>query len=244
MMYKWILSGLLLLATLGMAGPASAQEATDATCCKPLKEIFKSKRQKAKEEAEKAKGKAPSKEEQKYLDLVKEAEVDSGLVITILKDDKLYFEIPDSLFGKALLITNRISQTSNTTEAVAGQMVSSPFMIKFSKRDKTVFMHTIDETNHVDNTDPIAASFHRNFKDPILRSFKIEAENKGNVVIDVTAFYQGGEQALAPLQKAGAPIGGASYFSSVRSFPRNTEVKSVLAFNGVASPSPLRYTAR
>lgn len=133
-------------------------------CWKPVKEFFKSKRQKAKEEAEKAKENAPSKEEKKYQDLIKDAEVDSGLVTTILKEYKLYFELPDSIFGKPLLISNRISQTSNTLEAVAGQMVTDPFMVRLQKKDKKVFMYTVQNTDYVDENDPIAVSFARNFR--------------------------------------------------------------------------------
>lgn len=237
--YRLLLTGLLL--TAGMEGvTASAQDNQEVGCWKPVKEFFKSKRQKAKEEAGKAKENAPSKEEKNYQDLIKEAEVDSGLVTTILKEDKLYFELPDSIFGKPLLISNRISQTSNTLEAVAGQMVTDPFMVRLQKKDKKVFMYTVQNTDYVDENDPIAVSFARNFREPILRSFSIVAENKDNVVIDVTSFFMGGESNLSPVSPrsnlAGGQVPNASHFTSVRSFPKNVEVKNVLAYKRETEP--------
>lgn len=231
---KWLLTALILFSSGIYCETAEAQQVE----LKPIKEIFKSKRQKAKEDAEKRKDEKPSLNS-KYEDLIKEAQVDSGLIVTILNKENLYFELPDSIFGKPLLLSNRISRTSNSKEAVAGQMVTNPFMIKLSKREDRVYMHTVQTEYFVDPHDPIAPSFARNFEEPILTSFKVEAENDSNVVIDVTDFFLGGESNISPVKEsmvAGSPQRSSSYISSARSFPRNVEIKSVMAFKSGDDP--------
>lgn len=227
--------GIVLLLLVAMSSNVAIAQ-KDANL-KPLKEFFKSKRRAAKEEAERR-----SKDKEatgKYSDLINEAEVDSGLMVTILKKGKLYLEISDSILGKPLLISNRISQTSNTTEAVAGQMVSQPIIVRLAKLNEKVVMHTLQTESFVDEDDPISPSFDKNFIEPILTSFDIEAENGTHLVIDVTDFFLGGEANISPVENsriAGSPMRNASFIKSARSFPRNIEVKSIMAYRKDTEP--------
>lgn len=117
----------------------------------------------------KAKEAAPSKEEKEYQDLIKEAEIDGGLSPPSQRMTSFTLNCPTYLWASSFTL-NRISQTSNTTDAVAGQMITSPFLIRLTKRDKKVFMYTVQSTDFVDPDDPIAILFERNFREPILRS--------------------------------------------------------------------------
>lgn len=229
---RWVTLLILVITLSGQT--ALAQEETNL---KPFKEIFKSKRQAAKEAAEKRS--EEEKVEDKYSDLIEEAEVDSGLVVTILKKGKLYFELSDSIMGKPLLLSNRISQTSNTLEAVAGQMVTEPIIIRLAKLNEKIVVHTIQTENFVDENDPIAPSFEKNFIEPILTTFDIETEHGDNVVIDVTDFFLGGESNISPVEDsmiAGSPISSASFVKSVKTFPRNVEIKSIMAYRKDTDP--------
>lgn len=220
---------LLLAIGIGMVYPSASHAQEELK----LGDIFKSKRQKAKEEAEARAKDAPDEKARKYQDLVEEAEIDSGLVVVIKKKDNLYFELSDSIWNKPLLISNRISRTSNTADAVAGQMVSEPFMVRLKKQGDKVYMYSVETLNFVDEDDPIAPSYKRNFEEPILTSFRVEAENANNVVIDVTDFFLGGEGNIDPAEDskvAGSMQRGSSYISSARSFPRNVEIKSILSY--------------
>lgn len=220
----------------------SAQDGSERHCTTPIKEFFKSKRQKNKEDAAKRKSSTP--EEKKYEDLVREATVTDGLVRTILtKDDRLYFEVPDSVMGQLLLISNRISSTSNNKDFVAGQMVTDPFMVRFRKQGKSVYLHAVQTESFVDEEDPIRPSFEKNNIEPILRSFKVMAEKGKNVVIDVTDMFQAGEANLSPMKTRTKlptmPLSGAAHFTKVKSFPQNVEVKCML---GYKSPQGYPYT--
>ncbi len=234
--------GLLTLLALLLLSPITyAQDTTNGSAaCAPVKDWFKSKRQKAKEEAKKENNAPKSEEEQKYENLIKKAELDSGLFITISKEEELYFEIPDSIMGKPLLISNRISKTTNSTTTVAGQMITDPFLIRLVKEQDRVLMLMPQTQAYVDQQDPITPAFKKNFGDPIMKSFKIVAKNGSNVVINVTDFFTGGDSYISPVgenQRApGGPVSGGSFIRSVRSFPRNVEVKSVIAYRDNRSP--------
>lgn len=230
-----------LLGMCFMAMPAVAQQPRDLSC-KPLKEFFKSKRQKSKELAEQRK--APSKDEQRYKDLVSDATVTDGLIRTILTDqDRLYFEVNDSVMGKPLLISNRISATSNTEDFVAGQMISDPFMVRLQRKGDMVYMHAVQTEAFVDEDDPIKPSFKKNFREPILRAFRIDIKRGNNVVIEVSSFFGGGEPSLMPTKQKSklpsAPLQGGSHFTKVKSFPRNVEIKCVMAYK---APNGMPYT--
>lgn len=221
------------LAMMPMVEEVSAQTAD--TSCRPVREWLKSKRQKAKEEAEKQPQVTKSKEEQAYDDLVSEARVDSGLVVTIEKDGDLYFEVPDSLLGRPLLFTSRISRTSDPTAAVAGQMMITPFIAQLEAKGKDeILMKMVPTTHYVDEKDPIKVSFDRNFSAPVARVFDVEAKTDHSRVINVTSLFLDGESLFEsedPLSPPlGGSVGGGSYISGVRSFERNVEVKSVAAY--------------
>lgn len=160
------------------------------------------------------------------------------------KDGKLYFEIPDSLFGKSFMIANRVEQTSNTQDYVAGQMVTKPFLVTFTKNERTVFLHKMQNLNVVKPGDPISPSFDNNNLSPVLKGFKIVARHGNSTVIDVTTFFGTNEKCISPI-KDSSPIskliGGsnslkgtfqadASGIESAKAFDRNIEIKSILTF--------------
>ena len=182
-----------------------------------------------------------------YKKVAKGAETRHGLftVLYNAKEGKLYFEIPDSAFSRSYILANRVAATSNTREYVAGQMATTPLLIRWSKDERNVYMHQIQSADIVDPDDPIRPSFERNFADPVLKGFKIAARNKGNVVIDVTSFFGGNEKCISPI-KTDNPIakllgGGnnlkgtfaadASGIMECKAFPGNIEIKSRLSFS-------------
>ncbi|MCH5328058.1 MAG: zinc-dependent metalloprotease [Coprobacter sp.] len=182
--------------------------------------------------------------ETKYDKLIKGAKSQKGLFTTHLsRENVLYIEIPDSLMNRTFLISNRMASTSNNSSYVAGQMITQPFMIRFSKNEQNVFLHLVQNSNIVDKNDPIAASFEKNFSDPVLKAFKIEASNGKNTVINMTEFFRGNEKAISPLGNSllsapkGTYDGSASYIKEVKSFPQNIEIRTVMNFNSDKGPS-------
>ena len=142
------------------------------------------------------------------------------------------------------MIANRVAETSNTQDYVAGQMATNPIMFRITKDDSKVYFHEVQTSNTVNSNDPIKASFDKNFADPVLKGFKIAARNKNNVVIDVTSFFAGNEKCISPI-KQDSPLGklfggsksikgtfvqDASNIVSIKNFEKNIEIKSLLSY--------------
>lgn len=187
---------------------------------------------------------------------LKDAKVSRGLFNTYLdKNGKLYFELPDSVLDKPMMLVNRVNSLSQTNDWVAGQVVSSR-LIRFTRNDNNVFIQLPQSSNVVDPSDPIAASFDLNFAEPVLKSFKIEHKENGNSYIDVTSFFAGNEKSISPIKESnpitkllggkdgikGTFYADGSGVVSVKSFPENVEVKSRLAYTTPTAAAPYTVT--
>lgn len=181
-----------------------------------------------------------------YKKVIKDAVIKKGIFTTIYnsKEGKLYFELSDSALMHTYMIANRVAETSNTQDYVAGQMATNPIMFRITKDDSKVYFHEVQTSNTVNSNDPIKASFDKNFADPVLKGFKIAARNKNNVVIDVTSFFAGNEKCISPI-KQDSPLGklfggsksikgtfvqDASNIVSIKNFEKNIEIKSLLSY--------------
>ncbi|MCR4583189.1 MAG: DUF5118 domain-containing protein, partial [Prevotella sp.] len=100
----------------------------------------------------------------------KDATVKKGLFTTYFneKTGKLYFEIPDSMFGRQLMLASRVISTSDGQDSVAGQVNTRPFLIVFSTDGRNVYMHQVQDLMVVRPGDAIASSFDRNNMNPVL----------------------------------------------------------------------------
>lgn len=239
---KHLLSGCLLLTlAVGCPGHAAAKKKPKAK----LGALLLGKDSTAKDE---------------YGKIVKGGVKKQGLFTVIFKakDNKLYFEIPDSAFGRTYMLANRVASTSNAKDYVAGQMVGNPMVVNFTKDERSVYMNLVQAANLVAASDPIRASFDRNFLNPILKAFKIVATHGHSVVIDVSAFFGTNEACLSPI-KTDSPItkllgGGnslkgtyvadASGLNEVKAFERNIEIKSTLSYNLTGGLTATPYSVR
>lgn len=192
-----------------------------------------------------------------YKKAIKGAITHKGLFITHLnKENKLYFEMSDSVFAHTYLLANRVAETSNTQDFVAGQMATTPLLIRFSKDEQKVYMHLVQSRNIVEQNDPIASSFQKNFSDPVLKGFKIVGKNGSNVLIEVTSFFGGNEKCISPIKPEnplakllggaksikGTFVSEASNILGVKTFPKNLEIRSLLSFTTTPMDEPYSVT--
>lgn len=197
-----------------------------------------------------------NKDSVEYRKLIKDSETKKGLFIThFSKQNKLYWEIPDTAFDDAYLLSNRMAATSNTQDFVAGQMVGQPMLLSLSRNENNVFLHKVQTGSRAEAGEPIAASFDRNFQNPILKAFKIEARTDSSVVIDVTSFFGGNEKCISPIISNPASallsrksnikatfVPDASSITGVKTFPDNIEIESCLSFSTTPLNEP--YTVQ
>lgn len=180
----------------------------------------------------------------KYSDVITdEAASDEGLFTTHMVDDKLYFEIPDSLLGVEMLLVTRIARTANNI-GYGGEKANEQ-VIRWQRRGKKVMLRRVSHVNVADPDQPIAQAVENSNFEPIIHSFAIEALNDDStaIVVDATKLY------TTDIPTLGLPKfrrdsyqvrrldGERSYIEHANSYPLNLEVRHVLTYVAGRPPS-------
>jgi len=180
-----------------------------------------------------------------------EVKSDSGLFMTHTAQNTLFFEIPDGMLKKdMLMVGTRISMSSSDFEdVVAGERSQPGLMLQWDKSPDGRFIFLRKVTSRLELRFSGTDSAFRNAValqtlDPIIMSFPIKARGKNgkNSIIDVQPLYLADVKEISPfsqhpLQKAmGIPDKkykvetDRSYIESSKSFDSNIEVRSMITF--------------
>jgi hypothetical protein len=165
------------------------------------------------------------------------AKSDSGLFTVHKVDDKYYYEIPDSLFGREMLAVTRYVKTPAVNGTYGGEEINEQVW-KWEKRDKQVMLRVPSYTNIAADSSEMYESVRNSNLAPILASFDIKALSKDSngVVIDVTDFFSKDVSALGlssdtkTQYKITRLDESRSYIDTIRSFPINIEVRTVKTY--------------
>ncbi|MBO9728127.1 MAG: zinc-dependent metalloprotease [Chitinophaga sp.] len=180
------------------------------------------------------------------------AKSDSGLFNIYKQDDRFFFEIPDTLLGRDVLVVNRISKSAAGLRAMmmgfSGDIINEN-VIRFEKGpNNRIFLKNISYSEvSKDSTQPMFTSVRNSNLQPIVAAFDIRTFSKNNdgSVIDMTEFISGDNDILFfdGQVKNALKLGGVqpdkSYISDVKSYPLNTEIKTVKTYSksgGSAGP--------
>lgn len=173
------------------------------------------------------------------------AQTMSGMFTVHKVDDKHYFEIPDSLFGRDILAVTRFSKTP-TGLGYGGEKANQK-VFRFVKGPKeNVFIEIVQFINISDEQDaPITTAVENSNMPPIAAAFDIKAERKDtSVLIEVTKFLKKPNQAFSlnprseKMYKLSQIQDDRSYIKYVHAYPMNVEIKSVRTYK--ASPPSLK----
>jgi hypothetical protein len=172
------------------------------------------------------------------------ARTDSGLFIIYKQDDKIFFEIPDSILGRDILVVNRISKSAaglrSSMIGYSGDQIGEN-VIRFDKGpNDRIFLKNISYTEiSKDSTQPMFQAVMNSNIQPIAAAFDIKAlsDSAHNCIIDLTEYIQGDNDIFFfdPRVKSGLKLGGVqqdkSYIVDVKSYPINTEIKTVKTYS-------------
>lgn len=193
----------------------------------------------------------PAKKEgiKKFADVIPpKTKVDSGLFNVYKTDGKYYYEIPDSMLNRDMLVITRLVKTPSGLK-VFGQQYGGESqnqqVWKWERHDKQIFIRVPSFSVRADTTSDMYQSVKNSNLDVVLAAFDIKAYNKDTtgVVIDVTDFYNGDIAAIGisdDLKKAYKVSGidnSRSYIDTIKSFPMNIEVGSLKTYRAGESPT-------
>ncbi|MCW3121989.1 MAG: zinc-dependent metalloprotease [Flavipsychrobacter sp.] len=169
-----------------------------------------------------------------------------GLFTVHKVDEKWYFEIPDSLMNREMIVTTRYNKIAGGGGKYAGEMVNDQTILWEKGPNKNVFLRVVTTISLADSSNEIYKAVTNSNLNPIAESFEIKAYGKdsNSVVIDVSDFFKGDNQpiGLGTYTKKqfnlGNQIGDRSYIQGINTFPINTEVRVVRTFNSTPSFMP------
>ena len=157
-------------------------------------------------------------------------------------DDKLYMEIPLKYMGREMLLGSTASESSNPMFCTNGFKTNTPRHIKFTfEKDTTVYMRSVNAALDL-QVDKERGELlkQRNFIDPMLKAYKVEAFNKDRsaVVINVTSLFTGNESDLSPVNEGGgqitisaSPLKEGTKLDEIKAFEDNVMVSTWYAYN-------------
>lgn len=165
-------------------------------------------------------------------------------------DDKYFFEIPNNLLKREILVVNRISKAPtagrNTGLSYAGDDIGQNVIWFERGPNDNIFLRTISYAEYTkDSTSPMFTAVNNSNIQPIEFAFDIKAFSKDSsaIVIDVTDMVNGDNDVLfldngtkkranlTTIQK------DKSYVVAIKTFPINLEVVTVKTY--ASSPAAL-----
>jgi hypothetical protein len=192
--------------------------------------------------------KTPKTGPKPYKEVITEKAITNIGLFTVHKvEEKYYFEIADSIMGREIYAITRFSKAPGGGGIYGGNEVNKQ-TLKFEKGpNNNVFIRVVTLISMADSTNNISKAVSNSYLDPIGAAFDIKAFGKdsASTVIEVTDFFKGDNQivSLDPNLKKIFNLTGIasdrSYVQSIKTFPINTEIKTVKTFSTSAgSPMP------
>ena len=198
------------------------------------------------------KSKAPAVEKPKpkkgdlkpYDEIITEDAVsDSGLFTVHKIDADFFYEIPDSLFDKEMLMVTRISKTASGIGFGGGKQNTQ--VLRWQKKNKKVLLRVVSyEVFAADSLPVYQAVVNSNFE-PVLYTFPVETISKDSTatVINVTELFDKDVKALGlpsyrrKQYKVSRLESNKSFIESIKSYPKNIEARHVKTYAASNAPS-------
>ena len=226
---------ILSLATLLLLGATTHAEA----------KIFERKKKKAQTEVKAAPAKQNINGLKPYAQVITPKAKSSFSFLTLHKvDNNYFFEIPDSMLNRDILIVNRISKapTSRQKSRVGypGDILGSK-VIRFENKDnKRILVREYSYRERSENKDGMFQSVRNSNTQPIVANFGIETIKKDsltrNYVINVSVFLQK-ENPLFSFDADSKEyigllnmVGEGTYIDTLKAFPKNIEISTTVTY--------------
>lgn len=174
-----------------------------------------------------------------------EAKSDKGLFTVHKVDNEYYFEIPDSLFNREMLMVTRIAETASGIGFGGGKQNTQ--VLRWQEKDDKVLLRVVSYDVYAADSLPIHEAVVNSNFEPILYSFDVAAYHKDSVnnatVIKVTDLFQEDVPAIGFPEndrsdyKISRLDKNRSFIDTIRSYPRNIEVRHVKTYEAKEPPS-------
>ena len=175
--------------------------------------------------------------------ITKDAKTDKGLFDVHKIDEKYFYEIPDSLFEREMLMVTRIAKTASGIGFGGGKQNTQ--VLRWQKKDKKVLLRVVSHQVVAADSLPVHEAVVNSNFEPVLYTFPIKAFSKDSTktVIDVTPMFSkdvkalGFPQARRQTYRITRLDAEKSFIESVKSYPQNIEARHVKTYSAGRPPS-------
>ncbi|MGB5819870.1 MAG: zinc-dependent metalloprotease [Saonia sp.] len=177
--------------------------------------------------------------------ITKEAKTDKGLFDIHIVADKHFYEIPDSLFNKEMLMVSRISKTATGIGFGGGKINTQ--VLRWEKKPKKVLLRVVSHDIVAADSLPVHEAVVNSNFEPVLYAFDIKAFKKDSLspatVIAIDELFTKDVKALGMPEfrrkqyKVTRLDEGKGYIESIKSYPLNVEARHVKTYIANKPPS-------
>lgn len=183
-------------------------------------------------------------EMKKYSEVItKEAETDEGLFDVHKVDEKYYYEIPNDLLDREMLLVTRIAKTADNL-GYGGEKLNTQIIRWQRKQDKILLRHVSFE-NVATEGKPIYQAVRNSNFEPIIASFDIAAlnEDSSGTVVEITSLFtddipslglDSGDRREYQVRRID---GKRTFIEHINSYPKNIEARNLITYDAGNPPS-------
>jgi hypothetical protein len=172
-----------------------------------------------------------------------EAKSDEGLFTVHRVDEKLYYEIPNAMLEREMLLVSRIAKTA--TGVGYGGEKSNTQVVRWQREGNKILLRIATYVNVADENAPIFQAVQNANLEPIAMKFDIAAlgKNTESIVIETTGLFTGDQPLLGLSQRERETYkvkkldANRSFLLSAKSYPKNIEVRNILTYQASEPPS-------
>ena len=177
--------------------------------------------------------------------ITSKAESSEGLFTVHSVDEKYYYEIPDSLLNREMLMVTRIAKTASGLGFGGGKQNTQ--VVRWEKKKKQILLRIVSYENVAADSLPIHEAVQNSNFEPIIAAFPIVVKGKDclqpSELIEVTKLFKDDVKTLGisgrykKQFKISSVDGKRSYIESIRAFPLNIEARHVKTYKSSEPPS-------
>ena len=191
------------------------------------------------------------KKETAYEKLLKDggSECEGMFTVRHIKDD-WYFEVPDSMLGRLLLVVTRFKAVPQGFKMLSGEEVNRSVVYWEQHNDKTLFLREYVQSQFARPGDKIAESLKESTVDPVIGKFDIIGRNPETQaqLVNMSKFllsdnktcgFTSGDRSILGI---GSLAQDRTFMDTIKTYPINVEVVTLRTYNITSGKLPAAVT--
>ena len=183
--------------------------------------------------------------EQQSITIPPGAQKSEGLFNVYQSGNNIFYEIPEEMLGRDMVILSRIAQTAEGL-GWGGDRLAPQQVVKWERRDDKILLRSVTYGNTADDNLPVYQAVQNSNFPAVIEAFDIRETRNGSYIIDVSSLYLQNSRLFGLQNRHRQQYNvrsldtSRSFLEFVKTFPENIEVRTVLTYNADNPPSQQR----